>query len=107
MVKHAVRSFLHPAFLAQHALDFVHDPCWQVTRALVAGFGVVRRYEYAAPVEIQMLELDPHKFPDTTAQVVDNPKHELVPVVLHAIEEFLPFIKSQIPYGFPKTLVFP
>ena len=72
----------------------------------VAGFCVLSRKEDRASAEVQVLQLNPHKFSNTAAKLIDNPEHQLMPVVLNAIEKSLPFLKSQITNRLAKSFVF-
>ena len=55
--------------------------------------------------EGKVLQLDPNKFSHAAAQLINRPQHELVPVVVNVVEEFLKFLDCQIPYGLSKSLV--
>ncbi len=55
---------------------------------------------------IHMLQFDTNKLADPASQLINPPKHQLVGIIVNAIEKFLEFFLSQIPYSFPKSIVF-
>jgi hypothetical protein len=60
-----------------------------VACALMAGLRVDHREQNCAPIEIEVLELNPHELPDPAAKFVNHPKDQFVAVILNGIEEFL------------------
>jgi hypothetical protein len=56
---------------------------------LSTGLGIHRRKQDHAPIEIEILELNPNELSDPATQLVDHPKDQFVAVILNGIEEFL------------------
>lgn len=71
----------------------------------MAGLGVLGWEKNTVPTEIQVLELNPHKFTDPATEVIHHPENEFVPVVVHGVLEFLPFVHGQISDDLAEPLI--
>jgi len=88
------------------AFQFIDQPPWQMAYSPAAGLGVLLRKEDPRAMEIGVMQLNPHKFTYSAAQLIDRTHHELVPVIVYGIEELLPFFPGHIPYSLAKSVVF-
>jgi predicted metal-dependent peptidase len=56
--------------------------------------GILRRKENRAATEADMLYLNPHEFADPTAKLINNLEHQLVAVIVNAVEKTLQLING-------------
>ena len=61
--------------------------------------------EHRGPAEVQVLELDSDELPDSAAQLVGHLHHQLVLLVVNAVEELLKLLVGQISNRLPKSLI--
>ena len=96
---------VHQAFVSQEALEFIGQAPGQIADAWVSGLGVLGREEDRAAAEMYVLDLNPHELPDPAAQFINDLKHQLVTVLIDAVEELLQFILCQVADDLAETLV--
>jgi hypothetical protein len=70
------------------------------------GLGILSRKENCASTEVQMLDLDSYELSDSTAQFIDNFKHQLVIVVVDAVEELRKLLDGEIADHLSEAFVF-
>lgn len=97
----------HAPFLSQQALDFVHEPGWQVADTTLLRLGVLGREVNCAAAKGEVLELDSHKLANPAAEFVDHAHHELVAVVFDRIQELLKLFHGKIANRLTKAFVSP
>ena len=68
-------------------------------------FGILSWKENRASIQVNMLYLNPNKFSDSTAELVNHLKHQLMIVIVNGIKELAQFFLRQIPYNFSETFV--
>ena len=71
----------------------------------LARLRVLGREGDRVPREVEVFELDADELADPAAELVDNPDHEFVAVVLDPVEKPVPLVNRQITYGLAKTRV--
>ena len=71
----------------------------------MSGFGILSRKEHCAATEVYMLNLNPHEFTHPAAKLINDLEHQLVTVIVNAVEETLEFIDGQIADDFAEAFV--
>ena len=71
----------------------------------MSGFGILSRKEYCASTEVDVLYLDPDEFAHATAELINDLEHQLVPVIVNAVEKTLQFIGRQIADDLAKAFI--
>ena len=69
------------------------------------GLCIFSRKENSASTEVYMLYLNPNKFADSTTELINYLKHQLMIVIVNTVEEILKFIKCQITDDLAKTFI--
>lgn len=68
-------------------------------------FGILGREENRASTKVYVLYLDPYKFPDTTAEFINQLKQQLVVVIVDAVEEILKLVNGHVAVYLAKTFI--
>ena len=59
-------------------------------------FCILCRKEHRASTEVHVLDLNPHEFADSTAEFINHLEHQLVTVIVNAVEKTLELIGGQV-----------
>jgi hypothetical protein len=70
------------------------------------GLGILSRKENRASTEVSMLDLNPDEFSNTTSELVDHFKHQLVIVVVDTVEKLLQLLDGEIADYLSEAFVF-
>ena len=84
-------SLGHSSFLAEHALDLVHQAHRQMACSSGFRFCVLGREVDNVAAEGQVFELDPDELAHSAAKLVNHTHHQLVAIMFHKIKELLKF----------------
>jgi len=91
--------------LPKNALDLIGQSLGQMAGSGMVSLGILRREEYGAAAEVHMFGLDSNKLADTATQFIDDLEHELMPVVVDAVEELGQLVDSEIPNDLAESFV--
>lgn len=70
------------------------------------GLSILCGEKNCASTEVQMLYLNPDKLADSTAEFIDDLKHQLMIVIVNTIEEILELINGQIADDLAEAFIF-
>jgi hypothetical protein len=68
-------------------------------------FCILRGKEDCAATEVYMLYLNPHEFTHPAAKLINDLEHQLMAVIVNAVEEILKFLKRQIADDLAKAFI--
>jgi hypothetical protein len=98
-------AFVEQAFLFEHAFDLIGQTLGQKTGPGMFGLCIFRRDKNLGTAEIDMSDLDTHELPDPAAHFKNDLEHQLVLIIVDAVEELHQFVLVHISNHFPKSLI--